>query len=213
MRLWHLLPLLLLHVTAAQAVVTPKLDRMRVRINGMEKEISRKDRLELIRGDDLTLLFAVLEGQTKGAEVINFVGYRGEGPRRWQDDDRDILIPTSVLKKGWSLDKTGKTYKIETRTGNKVHGDILVSLLTPELEILTLDIKGVEHHLRNGDVVDMGADDPMKVVNVKTNSPIVDQNVRVEFKELKNDANRQVELRLLYRSYAFASVFLHTDAK
>ena len=53
----------------------------------------------------------------------------------------------------------------------------------------------------------------MKVVNVKTNSPIVDQNVRVEFKELKNDANRQVELRLLYRSYAFASVFLHTDAK
>jgi hypothetical protein len=213
MRLWHLLPLLLLHVTAAQAVVTPKLDRMRVRINGMEKEINRKDRLELIRGDDLTLLFAVLEGQTKGAEVINFVGYRGEGPRRWQDDDRDILIPTSVLKKGWSLDKTGRTYKIETRTGNKVHGDILVSLLTPELEILTLDIKGVEHHLRNGDVVDMGADDPMKVVNVKTNSPIVDQNVRVEFKELKNDANRQVELRLLYRSYAFASVFLHTDAK
>lgn len=213
MRLWHLLPLLLLHVTAAQAVVTPKLDRMRVRINGMEKEINRKDRLELIRGDDLTLLFAVLEGQTKGAEVINFVGYRGEGPRRWQDDDRDILIPTSVLKKGWSLDKTGKTYKIETRTGNKVHGDILVSLLTPELEILTLDIKGVEHHLRNGDVVDMGADDPMKVVNVKTNSPMVDQNVRVEFKELKNDANRQVELRLLYRSYAFASVFLHTDAK
>jgi hypothetical protein len=213
MRLWHLLPLLLLHVTAAQAVVTPKLDRMRVRINGMEKEINRKDRLELIRGDDLTLLFAVLEGQTKGAEVINFVGYRGEGPRRWQDDDRDILIPTSVLKKGWSLDKTGKTYKIETRTGNKVHGDVLVSLLTPELEILTLDIKGVEHHLRNGDVVDMGADDPMKVVNVKTNSPIVDQNVRVEFKELKNDANRQVELRLLYRSYAFASVFLHTDAK
>lgn len=213
MRLWHLLPLLLLHVTAAQAVVTPKLDRVRVRINGMEKEISRKDRLELIRGDDLTLLFAVLEGQTKGAEVINFVGYRGEGPRRWQDDDRDILIPTSVLKKGWSLDKTGKTYKIETRTGNKVHGDIFVSLLTPELQILTLDIKGVEHHLRDGDVVDMGADDPIKVVNVKTNSPVVDENVRVEFKELKNDANRQVELRLLYRSYAFASVFLHTDAK
>lgn len=213
MRLWHLLPLLLLHVTAAQAVVTPKLDRVRVRINGTEKEIGRKDRLELIRGDDLTLLFAVLEGQTKGAEIINFVGYRGEGPRRWQDDDRDILIPTSVLKKGWSLDKTGKTYKIETRTGNKVHGDILVSLLTPELQILTLDIKGVEHHLRDGDVVDMGADDPMKVVNVKTNSKVVDQNVRVEFKELKNDANRQVELRLLYRSYAFASVFLHTDAK
>jgi hypothetical protein len=213
MRLWHLLPLLLLPVTAAQAVVTPKLDRMRVRINGMEKEISRKDRLELIRGDDLTLLFAVLEGQTKGAEIINFVGYRGEGPRRWQDDDRDILIPTSVLKKGWSLDKSGKTYKIETRTGNKIHGDILVSLVTPELQILTLDIKGVEHHLRDGDVLDMGADDPMKVVNVKTNSPVVDQNVRVEFKELKNDANRQVELRLLYRSYAFASVFLHTDAK
>jgi hypothetical protein len=213
MRLWHFLPLLLLHVTAALAGVTPKLDRVRVRINDMEKEIGRKDRLELIRGDDLTLLFAVLEGQTKGAEVINFVGYRGEGPRRWQDDDRDILIPTSVLKKGWSLDKAGKTYKIETLTGNKVHGDILVSLLTPELQILTLDIKGVEHHLRDGDVVDMSADDPMKVVNVKTNSPIVDQNVRVEFKELKNDANRQVELRLLYRSYAFASVFLHTDAK
>jgi hypothetical protein len=213
MRLWHLLPLLLLHATAIQAVVTPKLDRVRVRINGLEKEISRKDRLELIRGDDLTLLYAVLEGQAKGAEVINFVGYRGEGPRRWQDDDRDILIPTSALKKGWSLDKNGKSYKIETRTGNKVHGDILVSLLTPELQILTLDIKGVEHHFRDGDVVELGAEDPIKVVNVKTNSPVVDQSVREEFKDIKNDANRQVELRLLYRSYAFASVYLHMDAK
>ncbi len=213
MRLWHLLPLLLLHATAVKAVVTPKLDRVRVRINGSEKDINRKERLELVRGDDLTLLYAVLEGQTKGAEIINFVGYRGEGPRRWQDDDRDIPIPTSVLKKGWSLDKTGKLYKIETRTGNKVHGEILVSLLTPELQIVTLDIKGVEHHLRDGDIVDMGADDPIKVVQVKTNSPIVDSNVRVEFKEIKNDANRQVELRLLYRSYVFASVYLHTDAK
>jgi hypothetical protein len=213
MRLWHLLPVLLFHATAVQAVVTPKLDRMRVRINGSEKEISRKERLELIRGDDLTLLYAVLEGQAKGAETINFVGYRGEGPRRWQDDDRDILIPTSALKKGWSLNKEGKLYRIETRTGSKVHGDIIVSILSPELQILTLDVKGVEHHLRDGDVVDMGPDDPMKVVNVKTNSPVVDSNVRVEFKEIKNDANRQVELRLLYRSYVFASVYLHTDPK
>jgi hypothetical protein len=213
MRLWHLLPVLLFYASTVQAVVTPKLDRIRVRINGSEKEISRKERLELIRGDEITLLYAVLEGQAKGAETINFVGYRGEGPRRWQDDDRDILIPTSGLKKGWSLDKAGGLYKIETRTGNKVHGDILVSLQTPELQILTLDIKGVEHHLRSGDIVNLRAEDPIKVVQVKTNSPIVDQNVRVEFKEIKNDANRRVELRLLYRSYAFASVYLHTDAK
>jgi hypothetical protein len=213
MRLWHLLLPLLLHASAVQAVVTPKLDRIRVRINGLEKDIARKDRLELVRGDDLTLLYAVLEGQAKGAAIINFVGYRGEGPRRWQDDDRDILIPTSGLNKGWSLNKEGKLYRIEARTGNRLHGEIVVSLLSPELQILTLDIKGVEHHLRDGDVIDMGADDPMKVVNVKTNSPIVDANVRVEFKENKNDANRQVELRLLYRSYAFASVYLHTDAK
>jgi hypothetical protein len=213
MRLWHLLLPLLLHASAVQAVVTPKLDRIRVRINGLEKDIARKDRLELVRGDDLTLLYAVLEGQAKGAAIINFVGYRGEGPRRWQDDDRDILIPTSGLNKGWSLNKEGKLYRIEARTGNRLHGEIVVSLLSPELQILTLDIKGVEHHLRDGDVIDMGADDPMKVVNVKTNSPIVDANVRVEFKEIKNDANRQVELRLLYRSYAFASVYLHTDAK
>jgi hypothetical protein len=213
MRLWHLLPLLLLHTAAVEAVVAPKLDRIRVRINGSEKEVSRKERLELIRGDDLTLLYAVLEGQAKGAETINFVGYRGEGPRRWQDDDRGIVIPTSGLKKGWSVDKTGNLYRIETRTGSQVHGDVMVSLLTPELQSLTLSIKGVERQLKDGDVVSMAADDPIKVVNVKTNSPMVDANVRVEFKEIKNDASRQVELRLLYRSYAFASVYLHTDAK
>jgi hypothetical protein len=213
MRLWHLPTLLLLYATTVEAVVTPKLDRMRVRINGSEKEISRKERLELIRGDELTLLYAVLEGQAKGAEIINFVGYRGEGPRRWQDDDRDIMIPTAVLKKGWSIDKEGRLYKIETRTGNRVHGDIMVTLITPELQILTLDVKGIEHHLRDGDVLDMAAEDPIKVVAVKSNNPIVDSNVRVEFKELKNDANRQVELRLWYRSYAFASVYLHTIAK
>ncbi|WP_141736304.1 hypothetical protein [Oligoflexus tunisiensis] len=213
MRLWHLLPLLLLHTAAVEAVVTPKLDRVRVRINDSEKDVSRKDRLELIRGDDLTLLYAVLEGQAKGAETINFVGYRGEGPRRWQDDDRGILIPTSELGKGWSLDKSGTLYRIETRTGQKVHGEVLVSLLTPELQTLTLNVKGVERQLKDGDVVDMAADDPIKVVSVRTNSPVVDASVRVEFKEIKSDANRQVELRLLYRSYAFASVYLHTVAK
>jgi len=213
MRLWHLLTILLLYATAVEAVVTPKLDRVRVRINGSEKEIGPKERLELIRGDELTLLYAVLEGQAKGAEIINFVGYRGEGPRRWQDDDRDIVIPTAGLKKGWSVHKEGRLYKIETRTGQRVHGDIMVSLLTPELQLLTLDVKGVEHKLRDGDVLEMAAEDPIKVLGIKTNSPAVDANVRVEFKELKNDANRQVELRLWYRSYAFASVYLHTIAK
>ncbi len=213
MRLWHLLLLPLLHAAAVEAVVTPRLDRVRVRINGSEQEIRRKERLELIRGDDLTLLYAVLEGQAKGAEILNFVGYRGEGPRRWQNDDRDIVIPTGGLKKGWSLNKLGNLYKIEARSGDRVHGDITVSLLTPELQSLTLDIKGVQHHLRDGEVLDMGPEDPIQVVDVKTNSSVVDDKVRVEFKDIKNDANRQVELRLLYRSYAFASVYLHTVAK
>lgn len=213
MRLWHLLTLPLLCAATVEAVVSPKLDHLRVRINGSEKEIGRKEQLELIRGDELTLLYAALEGQAKGAEIINFVGYRGEGPRRWQDDDRDIVIPTVGLKKGWSVHKEGRLYKIETRTGQLMHGDITVALLTPELQLLTLDVNGIEHKLRDGDVLAIGAEDPIKVLGAKTNSPAVDANVRLEFKELKNAANRQVELRLWYRYYAFASVYLHAIAK
>jgi len=213
MRLWHLflcgtLAGLWFYAVPASAVVTPKLSRLMVRINGVDKEFHSHQKVELIRGDELTLLHAVLDGTARSPDILNFVGYRGEGPRRWQDDDRDIVIQTSNLKKGWSLDKGGKLYKIEARTGDKFHGDIFVSMLNPELKSLRLDIKGVEYHLGPGDIQEMGAEDPIKVVDVKTNSSALDNLVRVEFKEAGQTKEKLVELRIFYRSYVFASVFL-----
>ncbi len=218
MRLWHLflagaLAGLGFYAAPAAAVVAPKLSRMMVRINDAEKEFPSHQKIELIRGDELTLLHAVLDGTARSPDILNFVGYRGEGPRRWQDDDRDIVIQTSKLKKGWSFDKSGKLYKIEARTGEKVHGDVFVSILNPELKFLRLKIKGVEYQLGPGDIQEMGAEDPIKVVDVKTNSSALDSLVRVEFKTAEQTKEKLVELRIFYRSYAFASVFLKPISK
>ncbi len=217
MRLWHCLFLgilagLVAHEPLALAVVTPKLAKLMVRINGQEKEIRANEKLELVRGDDLTLLHAVLDGSPKAPDILNFVGYRGEGPRRWKDDDRDIVIPTQLLKKGWSLDKSGQQYKIETKTGSKIHGDIFVQVLTPELKSLRILVKGVEHSLKAGDRLDIHSDDPIQVLDVKTNKPDIDKLVRVEFKEEGSSPGGRVELRILYRTFAFASIYLVTQA-
>jgi hypothetical protein len=218
MRLWHLflagaLAGLGFYAAPATAVVAPKLSRMMVRINGADREFLSHQKIELVRGDELTLLHGVLDGTARSPEILNFVGFLGRGPRRWKDDDRDIVIQTSNLDKGWSFDKSGKLYKIEARTGEKFHGDILVSILNPELKFLRLEIKGVEYQLGPGDIQEMGAEDLIKVVDLKTNSSALDGLVRVEFKTAGKTKEKLIELRIFYRSYAFASVFLKPISK
>jgi hypothetical protein len=199
--------------SSAQAIVTERLSFLQVSVNGVDMEIKTNQKIELIRGDELKLLYAALDGESKQPDLINFVGFRGEGPQRAVIDDREKTINTGDLNRGWSLDGKGQSYRIEAKSGNKLNGEIFVSVTQPELRNLSLEINGKAYEMMAGQTLEVAPDDPIRVLSVKTNVNEIDDLVRVEF--VKNAKNKlhTVELKLLYRTYAFASIYLKNVTK
>ena len=212
---WQLGPMLTLFLGGSElgAVVKPdlaRLARMTVRINDHELDILAGQKLELIRGDQVVLLYATLEQSTQSPESVNFVGFRGDGPRRYLEDDRYVVIDTVKLKRGWSIDKQGRLYRIEAKTGKTIHGEVEVVITKPELEQLDLEVDGQHQALGPGSVLELKSTDRIQVKNIRTNHPRLDREVRVQFVDQGiQDGVKVVKLDLLHRQFSFASIWLH----
>ena len=217
MRLWHLIPVSAFYGLAFGAVSVlgagrSKMLHLLVRINDQEQEVKNGERLHLIKGDQLTLLRGSLCCESKEPGLVNFVGFRAKVPRKQINDDLNFPIDTSELKRGWSLDRQGKNYKIEVLTGSTKHGEIMVSILTPELQFLRLQAGGHEFSLKAGQSLNINQDDAIKILSFKANDAKIDLEARVEFKEQNTEDGKKVELQFLYRSYIFASIFLNVES-
>ncbi|MCX6129087.1 MAG: hypothetical protein NTX25_08510 [Proteobacteria bacterium] len=193
---------------SALATVKGELVQLIVRINDQEKALPTNETLKLIKGDNLTLIRGVLKDSSKPADLVNFVGFRGDGPRVRADDDLNIPIDTANLKRGWSLNKNGLSYKIEAMTGRFKHGEVMVSLLSPELQFLSIKLGDQSHRLMDGEKLIIRNEDSIKIEAIKTNSALVDKEAQVDFIERNLSEGKEVELKIRYRTFAFASIFL-----
>ncbi len=192
-----------------RAVTVPRLSVIGVAVNGSEpKEIPQGSVLELIRGDQLRLLYATLQKSSRSPDLINFVGFWQKNLAR-KGDDRDLSIDTKLLKKEWSRDKKGREYRIEALTAGTSHGDIRIHIIEPTLHSVAIEVNDQLRTVLAGQTLELKPSDQIKVKEIRTNHPRLNQEAQVRFKEEKKLAGiRQVELELSYQNLPFGRVSL-----
>lgn len=196
----------------AASVVHPRLSSISIRVNQEEREIQRGEKLEVLRGDLLTLRFAKLENSSRGPDIINLMGYRQDDVKTRFGDDRDILIDTNQLRKEWSLNKKGQEYKIEAKSKGHLHGFVRLVVTEPKLLKIDLQINDEVRSLAPGDKLELKVSDTIQVKAISANHELVDREAKVVFEEkgIKN-GQRHIELQLWYRKFSFASVNLYLN--
>lgn len=132
--------------------------------------VSPDDTLHIIRGDVIKISGAQISGTSYSDTRVNFVGFVGN--TRFNDgDDRGYYIDTaSDLLDRFSVDKTGKLYRIEALYKTETIGTVYAVLHEPEIEYLIVERDdGTKLALTPGSVFQCERKGKIKVVSIISN--------------------------------------------
>lgn len=193
----------------SQKAVHRDLDKMGIAINGEDQVLTRGQTLTLIRGDEVVLRYAILQGSGESPRTLDFVGFP-VGKTSKYPDDRNRAIDTSLLRR--DKGKSGSLFRIRSRSGSDEHGEIPVTVKDPELVELNLKINGVTRSVGPGQNLSLKREDSFEVESIRTNIAEIDSQVRVAIEPTANPLEG-IQINLFYRTYAFASVkvLLHPE--
>ena len=142
-------------------------------VAGKNIVVSPDDTLHIIRGDVIKISGAQVSGSTysRNDDIrVNFVGFVGN--TRFNDgNDRGYSIDTaSGLLDRFSVDKTGKLYRIEALYKTETIGTIYVELHEPEIEYLIVEHDdGTKLALTPGSVFQCEKKGKIKVISIISN--------------------------------------------
>ncbi|MBN1292268.1 MAG: succinylglutamate desuccinylase/aspartoacylase family protein [Candidatus Latescibacteria bacterium] len=141
-------------------------------INVADKNVvvSTGDTLHIIEGDVLRIIRAQVEDSTNQEIRCNFVGYIGN--KKFNDgDDRGYYINTATeLMNNWSVNKSGKLFRIEALHDRTVIGEIYVSLSKPTIEYLIVERDdGTKIALTPGEVFRCNKGEKFTIVSLVSN--------------------------------------------
>lgn len=144
------------------------LEYLIVEINGNRRLVSDRQQIDIVRGDTIRVVDAILFDRTHRAQYINVVGFRnppdnGSDQGYHVDTDRELLS-------GFSLHGRGQRYAISVGSGKKIHGEVFFNLLAPVLRFAILQVNSRKSLiLRDGEAVRVGIDDKLKIAKISTN--------------------------------------------
>lgn len=155
--------------------------------------------MSLIRGDELVLRYATLQGSGESPRTVDFVGYPNDRSARKGKDDRNRLIDTASLRPGASR------FQIRSHSGAEDHGQVEVILKEPKLANLSLRINGNARVVEPGQILTLKRSDTIEVDSISTSIPEIDSQVRIAMDPIASPMSG-IEINLFYRTYAFASI-------
>ena len=196
------------HYSARQrfADSAAQLDYLVLEINGARRLVYNQQQLELVVGDSLRVISAILQVRSRRAGYVNVVGFRNPPDN---GKDRDYLINTGTdLLPAFSFANAGNRYAISVGSERKVHGEVFVQLLQPVLRFVVLAVNEHPEVLRNGQVMQIGMDDRLQVKKISTNLNNT-EGLRFNIYRTK----KAHEVRFEYRDKVFASIPLQVVDK
>src|SRR5690606_31047379 len=105
-------------------------DYLVIEVNGKSRLVRRNETLTIVLGDKVLIRKAALKGSAEEPQVVNLVGFVG-GNGKNSAEDRGHLVDTAKdLLVSWSIDKKGEQYLIKATTGEFLHGEITLSLVS-----------------------------------------------------------------------------------
>ena len=138
-----------------------------VEINGARRIIDAGTQIEIVRGDTLKVIDAVLKDRTRKATYINVVGFKNPPDN---GKDRGYVINTEhQLLPYFSQRGEGRIYAITVGSRDKIHGEVFYRLLDPLLRYAVLRVNDKSLVLRDGEPVQVGLDDRLTISNVSVN--------------------------------------------
>ena len=139
-----------------------------VEVNGKRRLLTAGTQTEIVRGDKLKVINAVLKDRQQQAQYINLVGFKNP-----PDDGKDrgyVVATDRQLLPYFSQRGEGKVYAIVVGSGAKVHGEVFFRLLAPQLRYAVLRVNDRRSLvLRDGEPVQVGLDDRLTISKVSVN--------------------------------------------
>ena len=149
--------------TAAQ-----QLDYLLVEINGTRRLLAAGTQIDIVRGDKLKIIDAVLRQRTQAAQYVNVVGFKNHA-----DDGRDrghVIDTARQLLPYFSQHGAGRVYAIVVGSSDKIHGEVFYRLLDPQLRYALLRVNDKRTLvLRDGEAVRVALDDQLTISNISVN--------------------------------------------
>ncbi len=137
-------------------------------INGERRLLTAGTQAEIVRGDTLKVVAAVLKDRQQQAQYVNIIGFKNP-----PDDGKDMgyLVNTDKqLLSDFSQRGEGRVYAIVVGSEDKIHGEVFYRLLDPQLRYAVLRVNdGKSLVLRDGEPVQVALDDRLTISNVSVN--------------------------------------------
>lgn len=154
----------------APAAGESKLDFVVIEVNGEAKVVRSGEELAVIHGDHLVLKDAALLGKAAAPKIgeLNLVGYQSPKAKR-SGEDRGFSFTTDEIKSKYSENGTGNVYAVTATTKGTLHGTVYLRLIDPVLRYAELTVNGKKAVLRDGEEIEIGPQDLVKVEKVVTN--------------------------------------------
>ena len=144
------------------------LDYLIVEVNGERRLLLAGTQVEVVRGDTLKVISAVLKDRRRQVQYVNIVGFKNPPDN---GKDRGYLVNTDKqLIPYFSQRGAGRIYAIVVGSGDKIHGEVYYRLLDPQLRYAVLRVNDSKSLvLRDGEPVQVGIDDRLTISKVSVN--------------------------------------------
>ncbi len=139
-----------------------------IEVNGERRLLRAGAQTDIVRGDTLKVVAALLRDRRRQAQYINFVGFKNP-PDNGRDKGYVVKTDTQLLPY-FSQRGEGKIYAFVVGSGVKVHGEAFLRLLDPQLRYAVLRVNDSKRLvLRDGEPVQVALDDRLTISNVSVN--------------------------------------------
>ena len=103
-----------------------------IRVNDVEHTLSDGETLEVVKGDELVIVDAIMDGATSRDVVVNFHGFIPKGVKN-TGEDRGYLVDTAKdLAVKYSVKKQGTEYPIWIKNRGKNIGEVFIKIIKSE---------------------------------------------------------------------------------
>ena len=145
-----------------------QLDYLVVEVNGERRLMMAGAQIEIVRGDKLKVISAVLKDRRQQVQYVNIVGFKNPPDN---GKDRGYMVNTDKqLMPYFSQRGEGRVYAIVVGSSDKIHGEVFYRLLDPQLRYAVLRVNDSKSLvLRDGEPVRVALDDRLTIKNVSVN--------------------------------------------
>ncbi|MBI1987567.1 MAG: L,D-transpeptidase family protein [Nitrospinae bacterium] len=107
----------------------PRLSYFILELNGIRRAVTDEEDLEVVRGDKLRIVDALLDPGGRDGIKVNIVGYVGDKKGANRGEDRGYLIDTATdLMPRYSVDRKGNRYVVEVKLRDHLCGRMFIRL-------------------------------------------------------------------------------------